>query len=365
MPKHHAANERVKRDYFEYLREAKRLGTASVDAVAKAISRFEESTGWKDFRTFHIRQAISFKTRLAQQANQRTGALLSKSTLHSTLQALRNFIIWLAGRPGFKSRISYSDAEYFNLSEKETRIAKASREKAFPTLEQIHHVLAIMSGDTDIERRDRALVAFAALTGARDGALASFRLKHVNLGDASVLQDAQEVRTKFSKSFRTWFFPVGGDALEIVREWISHLREQLLWGDDDALFPSTRIGIGPTRLFEPVGLERHCWSSAGPIRRIFRSAFERAGLPYFHPHSFRDTLAQLGERICTTEQYKAWSLNMGHEKPMTTLRNYGKMTINRQGEIMRGFSLPAEPEPSPADLEARLSALEAKIKASG
>lgn len=61
----------------------------------------------------------------------------------------------------------------------------------------------------------------------------------------------------------------------------------------------------------------------------------------------------------------AWSLNMGHEKPMTTLRNYGKMTTSRQGEIMRGFSLPAESEPSPADLEARLSALEAKIKASG
>jgi hypothetical protein len=30
--------------------------------------------------------------------------------------------IWLAGQPGFKSRISYSDAEYFNLSAKETRM---------------------------------------------------------------------------------------------------------------------------------------------------------------------------------------------------------------------------------------------------
>ena len=38
---------------------------------------------------------------------------------------------------GYKSRISYSDAEYFNLSTKETRIAKATRPARVPTLEQI------------------------------------------------------------------------------------------------------------------------------------------------------------------------------------------------------------------------------------
>lgn len=364
MPKHNAANERIKWDYFEYLREAKRLSAPSIDAAAKAISRFEESTGWKDFRVFHIKQAIAFKTRLAKQASQRTGALLSKSTLYSTLQALRGFIIWLAGRPGFKSRIRYSDADYFNLSDKETRIAKASREKAFPTLEQIHRALAVMPAGTDIERRDRALVAFALLTGARDNALASFRLKHVNLDDGSVLQDATEVRTKFSKTFRTWFFPVGGDALEIVGDWVRHLRTRLLWCDEDALFPSTRIEVGPTRLFEAAGLDRRCWSSSAPVRRIFRSAFERASLPYFHPHSFRDTLAQLGERICgTPEQYKAWSLNMGHEKVTTTLRSYGKMSTSRQAEIMHALRQQGTPAPTAAEIAVRLAALEAKVEA--
>lgn len=361
MPRHNAANERIKRDYFEYLREAKRLSTPSIDAVAKALSRFEESTGWKDLRTFHIKQAIAFKGRLARQAGQRTGEPLSRATLYSTLQALRTFIIWLAGRPGFKSRISYSDADYFNLSEKEARIAKAPREKQFPTLEQIHRVVALMPAGTDIERRDRALVAFAVLTGARDGALASFRLKHVDLEDASVHQDAREVRTKFSKTFRTWFYPVGGDALAIVHDWIAHLRTRLLWCDGDPLFPSTLVKIGLRRQFEAVGLDRRCWSSAAPIRRIFRAAFERAGLPYFHPHSFRDTLAQLGERICQSpEQFKAWSLNLGHEKVSTTLRSYGTMSATRQSEIMHAFSMPAVAEPTAADLASRVAALEAK-----
>jgi len=36
-----------------------------------------------------------------------------------------------------------------------------------------------------------------------------------------------------------------------------------------------------------------------------------ASLPYFNPHSFRKTLAQLGEKVCRTpEQFKAWSQNL-------------------------------------------------------
>ena len=339
MSRCNAANERVKKDYFEYLGEAKRMSVRSIDAVAKAIARFEESTSWKDFRAFHIKQAKAFKTRLGEQASLRTGAALSLSTIYSTLQALKAFFIWLAGRPGFKSRISYADAEYFNMPEREARIARAPREKAVPTLEQIHHVLSVMPAGTDIELRDRALIAFAILTGARDGALASFRLKHVNLSSRSVLQDGKEVQTKFSKTFRTTFFPVGGGAEEIVRAWIVHLREKLMWGDDDPLFPATKVIVSSGRRFEAAGLERSGWSGAGPVRRIFRSAFEGAELPYFHPHSFRDTVAQLGERCCgSPEQFKAWSQNLGHEKVLTTFSSYGAVAPVRQAEIIAGLS---------------------------
>ena len=40
--------------------------------------------------------------------------------------------------------------------------------------------------------------------------------------------------------------------------------------------------------------ERGFWSNAESIRKTFRQAFTAAGLPYFHPHSFRTTLARLG-----------------------------------------------------------------------
>jgi hypothetical protein len=112
-----------------------------------------------------------------------------------------------------------------------------------------------------------------------------------------VVQDAREVKTKFSNSFTTWFFPVGDDIRAIVEEWIAYLRDQKLWGGDDPLFPATAVVNGADLKFEAAGLSRHHWSNAGPIRAIFRDAFMLARLTYFNPHSFRKTLAQLGERV--------------------------------------------------------------------
>lgn len=97
MTKTNAANERIKRDYFEYLTEAGRRSEASVDGVAKAISRFEASTGGRDFSSFHIEQAKAFKRRLNEQLAYRSGERLSRAAVHSTLSAPRSFFIWLAG----------------------------------------------------------------------------------------------------------------------------------------------------------------------------------------------------------------------------------------------------------------------------
>ena len=216
MTTHNAANERIKRQYFAYLADAQGHSEQTIDAVAKAIARFEAYTRYKDFKAFHIEQAKAFKRDLADQRGHRSGEPLSKATLYATLTALKRFFVWLAGQPGYKSRISYADAEYFNLSAKDTRIAKATRPARVPTLEQIRHVIQSMPATTDIERRDRALIAFTILTGARDGAIASFKLRHIDVAEGKIDQDARDVRTKFSKSFVTTFFPVGDDIRAVV-----------------------------------------------------------------------------------------------------------------------------------------------------
>ena len=179
MTRHNPENERIKRRYFTYLKEARRYSEASIDTVAKALHRFENDTKFRSFKSFHIEQAVAFKRHLREQVNSTTGKPLSKATINSTLSALRNFFQWLAGQPGFRQRIGYGDGEYFNLTEKEMRIARATREQRAPSVEQIKHVLATMPHNNVIEKRNRALIAFTLLTGARDGALASFKIRHV------------------------------------------------------------------------------------------------------------------------------------------------------------------------------------------
>ena len=349
MTTHNPCNERIKRQYFTYVKEAKRHNEATVDAAAMALARFEADTQFRDFKAFHVEQAIAFKKRLAEQTGKRSNERLSKATSHATLGNLKRFFLWLAGQPGYRSRLRYSDAEYFNLSDKDTRVATARREKAYPTLEQVKYAIATMPHTSEIERRNRALVAFTLLTGARDSAIASMKLKHVDLRADRVNQDAREVNTKNSKSFPTFFFPVGDEIRRVVEEWVTDLRERKLWGNDDPLFPATHTVVGASHQFEVVGLKREHWQTAAPIRTIFRQAFEAAGLPYFNPHSLRKTLGTLGQTRCQTpEEFKAWSQNLGHEQVMTTFSSYGAVQVSRQAEIIRELAKPPEAKLPPA-----------------
>lgn len=351
MAAHNPENERIKRRYFIYLKEAKRQSEASVDAAAAALARFEASTRHRDFKAFHVEQAVAFKGRMAEIGKDGKEKL-SKATRNAILAHLKRFFQWLSQEPGYRSHLTYSNAEYFNLSEKDTRVANARRERPAPTLEQMKHAIAKIPGASEIERRNRALMAFALLTGARDGAIASLKLKHIDLQAGCVYQDARDVLTKFSKTFTTYFFPVGEEAHQIFADWVYYLRDHLMWGGEDPLFPATLVALGEARQFQAVGLQRAHWSTTTPIRAIFRDAFKRAGLRYFNPHSIRKTLARLGETCCKTpEEFKAWSQNLGHEEVLTTFCSYGNVATRRQGELIKGLASPRE------DGDAALNAL--------
>ena len=336
MTKTNPANERTKREYFRYLAEAKGRDEATIDGVAKSLARFEEATRARDFRRFHREQAVAFKARLAAALNARTGERLSKATVLATLRDLRAFFFWLAHLPGFKSSIAYADADYFNLPDKDVAVARARREGRVPTLDQVRQVLAVMPTARAWERRDRALVAFAMLTGARVAALASFRLGHVNVAGGYVEQDARAVRTKAAKSFRTYFMPVDEGALAIVAAWVEELGRNHLWGPNEPLFPATAMGLDEEGGFVPVGLARRGWATSDPVREVFRRAFALAGLPYYNPHSFRAMLVRHAMTLdLTPEAMKAWSQNLGHADVLTTFTSYGAVPTHRQGELIR------------------------------
>ena len=337
--KRNTENERTKRRYLQFLKDAKRQSDATVDKAAAAIERFDAQNGRKDFRKFHVEQAIAFKRHLESEIKPKTGKPLSKSTLEGILNPLRAFFIWLADQPGYRSRLRYADAEYFNLSRKDQRLARTHDARPSPSLVQVRHVLNRMQSETDIEKRDRAIVACLILTGIRDGALIGLKLKHVDLISRCIRQDGRDIDTKFGKTMITYFFPACPEAESIFRDWVEYLRNELLWGPDDPVFPKCRMGLDAGGGFAVVGFERAGWTTAGRVREIVKNAFLNAGLPPFTPHSFRHLLALQAQETCQSiEQLKAWSENLGHDELITTLSSYGRIHDKRRQELLAHMS---------------------------
>jgi integrase len=361
QPKTNPKNDRIKREYLIWLKEAKQRSAKTAEQARHAIDRLESYTGFKDFGTFNKDQALAFKRALLAMKGQRSGQSISISTVHNTLQAVKEFLLWLHGRQEYRTRIKPGDIQYLNLTTGEERQAHTTRPKAYATLEQYRATLFAMPAGTETERRDRAVMALLLLTGMRDAALVTLKIKHISVERKYVFQDPRQVDTKFSKAIETFFFPVGDDIAAIVRDWVKFLTTEKLLGDEDPLFPKTVNGHDGNMNFAPMGIGREHWTNAATVRKIFKAAFERGGLPYFPPHTIRNTLTQLAYKLnLTPEHFKAWSQNMGHDKPLTTLNSYGHVSIERQAEIINGFG--KTPHIAPHDTAVQIAEIHAMLK---
>ncbi|MEM8773826.1 MAG: hypothetical protein AAGF53_02265 [Pseudomonadota bacterium] len=179
-----------------------------MEKVASAIPRYERYRNFTSFKRFNIEQVVVFKGQLSKVLNPKTDKPLSKSNIDGILRELRGLFRYLAGQQGYKSRISYSDASYFNNNMKDARIVRTHRETRFPTIEQAKHAFDQMPNETELHRRNRALFAFLMLTGARIAAIAYLKLKRIDLIGGCVYQDARDINTKRSKTFTIWFLPI-------------------------------------------------------------------------------------------------------------------------------------------------------------
>lgn len=120
--------------------------------------------------------------------------------------------------------------------------------------------------------------------------------------------------------------------------------------DDSAYRRNRAVGFSAT-LHRP---RRH-WSTASPIRAIFQHAFHAAGLRYFNPHSFRNTLVQLEQALCRdAAQFRAWSQNRGHERVPTTFLSNGAVAPPRHGQINQSLVMEGGQTPAQADVVAQV-----------
>ena len=219
---------------------------------------------------------------------------------------------------------------------KDARIAHTHRDTRFPTIEQVQHAFNEMPKGSEIEKRNRALFAFLMLTGMRIAAIASLKLKHIDLIEGCVYQDARDVNTKRAKTFTTWFLPIGDDYKITFYDWVNYLRNERLFGNDDALFPKPEITIAENGGFEVSGLARENYQGSTALREAIKQAFINADLPAFAPHSFRRTLVNWGDKAYPErEAWKAFTLNIGHSDTATTMSAYYPISAERQAELIK------------------------------
>ncbi len=222
MVEYNPENERIKKQYEDALLHGRHRESQTVNAAWKSINLFEKYTKQLSFKSFSTEQAKGFKRWLSKQTNSK-GQALSLSTVCSTLANIRDFFSWLVMHIQYK-RIDGRGIEYLRLSDNEERAGRATREKIPPTVEEVRKVLENMLCESDVEKRNRAIVAFTLVTGVRDGALISLKLVDVDLEKREVWQNPKHVKTKYRKGITSQFLPIDDFAEKIVIDWIAHSR---------------------------------------------------------------------------------------------------------------------------------------------
>lgn len=326
-------NDILRYRFQVYLEHAKGYSPKTIDSYLRAVVGFDAFQRGRRFGDITADHIVAFRKDVLEKESAATGKVLSASTIVHMLGALEVFFRWLADTEFPK--FDRAAIDYFTPPKRTELNARTRPRRRPPTSEDIARVVASVPLDSLIGLRNAAVIALIFLTGIRDGALISLKIKHVRLEDRQINQDSNEVQTKFGKNQVTTFFPVGEWYETILLRWLD-ARMSAGATDEDPLFPKV-----PSAIASKVS-EADCnlpWVSTTPIRDIFKDACAAAGVPYFNPHLVRNTLTQLRrEMLLTDEEKKAWSQNLGHKYERTTEESYGHVESERQHELLAALA---------------------------
>jgi integrase/recombinase XerD len=344
-------NEIVKRKFFRWLKEAHGRCDSTVNSIEKAIWIYEDFTGQADFATFNSDKAVEFKEWLKKRKNKNKP--LSLTTYCTYLRYLHTFFLWLSWQPGYKSKITLDKVAYLKALEKENRIATQFIPRNFPLQEYVIKLAGSINARTEIDKRDRAMISFALLSGMRNKAIVTLPLGCLDENDLTIDQNPKlGVDTKFSKHIPTTIFKFDDKLLGYVDEWVKLLKSKG-FGSQDPLFPRSKTDKGEDELsFETASeVEPVFWQGTGRVREIFKNRAKEAGLPYFPPHTFRHSATALALKGCKNgEEIKAISQNFGHKDIATTLSSYANYHPQRLSEIIKNMDFSGKPMETPKEM---------------
>lgn len=327
-------NDRI---IFEWQVYAGRFNSKTVDSYLVAIREFERTIKGKPFNVIKKGDVAIYRDTLIKRGKLPPDAGgLGKSAIRHRASHLSKFLAWLCKQEGYR-RLNGSLYEYIKLPRGATAQALSLPPKLFPTIDEAISMAGNMPERTRFDRRQRAIFALAFVSGFRASALISLQLRHIDVGGKRAIQDGANIRAKNGKSYTANWFPRTEPLQHIIVEWIDDLRS-IGARPEDALFPQAQHLAAPAHQLVANRPPVPPMKTQAAVTEAFRQASLQSNHEY-SPHSARHCLAALGEQICrTSEQKKAWSLNLGHSSEQITRTHYAKVSEVRKSEIFEGFS---------------------------
>lgn len=328
MSKYCLENEKIKKEYYKRLAIKKQEKT--IRQIAKSIEKFEEFTEYKDFKLFNFKIAEKYIKHLKEEE-------LSLNTINSYLRNLRNFLEWLSMQTGYKSKISLADVELLSLSHNELNSINKKIINDFPTFEQAKAIFESINPLNDVDKRDKALISFAVLTGMRAEALMTISIGAINVDKMEVFQSKQNnTKTKFGKDILSKIFNFDDEMQACFLEWYRYLKEIKLFSNTDPLFPKTKARQTEDNLsFIHDEIEPYFWQSNSSISNVFKERAKKASMPAFSPHKYRHLSIYLALQKCRNGlEIKVISQHFGHEDVRTALETYSNLSPMQLSETL-------------------------------
>lgn len=320
-------NVEIVRKYFIHL--GKGIGYKKSTTVSKIrdVVEYERSLNGLDFRKLNEQIAIDYQNLLRERKWQ--GKEVSLKTIGQKLSAIIEFYNWLMIQPGYRSKVHQPSIIYFGLPLGERNAIKTQENlKLYPSLDHILNLVESIIGDSEVAMRDRALISLLLLSGIRVKTITTLEIGDFDIGTLRITLDPlKHAEVKKNKALILRLLVFNKILLKHFLDWITYLKDSRKFTLDDPIFTSTQSKFKQgTNSYIAIDVSNKRWESTNPINNILKKRSKEAGLKYYNPHSYRDTIPNLCKKLgLDYEEQSAVSLNLGHKTLSITEANYGKM----------------------------------------
>jgi len=321
---------------LNYLKEAKGRKSNTVYRKISIIVDFEDFIDKCDFEIFNEKIAMQYKSYLND--SKWKGEPISKKTALNKLTTIKDFYIWLKKQKGYKSKINESDIEYLNLDLGTMHSIRTTQAlQQIPDIVHVGKLIDSIEIENDVDKRDKALIAFMLLSGMRIGSIISIKLKDFDKNKLTITINTMDGRnSKFGKANIVRLLVFDSAILEPIIEWFNYLVGDRGFNLNDPLFPMTDVkNIPDGNVLQANNVKPEFWKRAGAINKILKDRAANANLQYYRPHLFRGLHTSLALSMAKDgKEILAISRNLGHNSVNTTISFYGYMDFSIRIETL-------------------------------